>query len=98
LIFFHVQVDLLKQQQRKAKKDKSASVMHAIMSLKKNIEQSKDKNAAFHSEMKKCRFCSFRTESDMILQHHLETPHMRHGLYRCNFCQYETKTPQVKEI
>lgn len=30
----------------------------------------------------------------MALQHHLETPHMRHGLYRCNFCHYETKSPQ----
>ncbi len=50
-----VQVDLLRQQQRKAKKDKSAAVMHAIMSLKQNIEQSKDKNAVFHMEEKKCK-------------------------------------------
>ena len=33
-----VQKDLLKQQQR-AKKEKSAAVMHAISSLKHNIEQ-----------------------------------------------------------
>ena len=89
-----VQVDLLRQQQRKAKKDKSAAVMHAIMSLKQNIEQSKDKNAVFHMEEKKCKLCSFRTESDLALQHHLETPHMKHGMLRCNFCHYETKSAQ----
>ena len=89
-----VQHDLLKQQQRKARKDKSATVMHAIMSLKKNIEQSKENNDAFRFEEKKCRLCSFRTESDMVMAHHLETPHMKHGMYRCNFCHFETKGPQ----
>ena len=89
-----VQVDLLRQQQKKAKKDKSAAVMHAIMSLKQNIEQSKENNEAFHFDEKKCRFCSFRTESQLALEHHLETPHMKHGLYRCNFCHYETKSAQ----
>ena len=77
-----VQVDLLRQQQKKAKKDKSAAVMHAIMSLKQNIEQSKENNEAFHFKEVKCRFCSFRTESQLVLEHHLETPHMKNGLYR----------------
>ena len=89
-----VQQDLLKQQQRKARKDKSASVMHAIISLKKNIEQSKENNKNFHLEQKKCKYCSFKTESQLVLENHLETPHMRHGLLRCNFCHYETKSPQ----
>ena len=89
-----VQQDLLKQQQKKAKKDKSAPVMHAIISLKKNLEQSKENNSVFNLEQKKCHRCSFKTESDCALEHHLETPHMRHGLYRCNVCHYETKGPQ----
>ena len=92
LVQEQVQKDLLRQQQIKAKKDKSAAVMHAIMSLKQNIEQSKENNEAFHFEKKKCRFCSFQTESQLAMEHHLETPHMRHGLYRCNFCHYETKS------
>ena len=89
-----VQQDLLKQQQRKSRKDKSAAVMHAIISLKKNIEQSKENNKNFHLEQKKCKYCSFKTESQLVLENHLETPHMRHGLLRCNFCHYETKSPQ----
>merc|ERR1711981_1199188 len=52
-----VQIDLLTEQQRKARKDKRATIMHAIRSLKVNIEQSKQKNEAFRMDLKKCRFC-----------------------------------------
>lgn len=89
-----VQVDLLAEQERKAKKDKSAAVMHAIMSLKANIEQSKEKTEYFHMELKKCRFCSFRTESQAVLDHHMETPHMKGTNYRCNVCKGEYRTAQ----
>ena len=93
LVQENVQTDLLKQQIKRSQKDKSAAVMHAIMSLKKNLESSKDHNEPFHFKERKCRFCSFRAESDLVLQHHLETPHMKMMMYRCNFCSYETKLP-----
>ena len=86
-----VQKDLLKQQQKKALKEKSAAVMHAIASLKHNIEQSKENNQAFQLTQHRCKHCSFRTESDLAMAHHMETPHMRHGMYRCNYCHFETK-------
>ena len=89
-----VQKDLLHQQKRRAQKDKSAAVMHAIMSLQKNLDDSKEQNESFHFEIRKCRFCSFRTESRIVMQHHMETPHMKNFVYRCNFCEYETKIPQ----
>jgi hypothetical protein len=96
LVQEHVQTDLLREQTRKSQKDKSAQVMHAIMSLKKNLEVSKDKNEGFHFELRKCRFCSFRTESLLALESHLETPHMKNGMLRCNFCHFETKNaPEV---
>ncbi len=88
-----VQSDLLRQQINRSKKDKSAAVMHAIMSLKKNLETSKENNEMFRFKERKCRFCSFRTESEVCMQHHLETPHMKQFMYRCNFCPYETKLP-----
>jgi len=50
LVQEHVQTDLLREQTKKSQKDKSASVMHAIMSLKKNLEASKDKNDGFPGE------------------------------------------------
>ena len=38
------------------------------------------------------RYCSFRTESATVMEHHLESPHVtKHGLVRCNFCRYEDK-------
>merc|ERR1719402_1678090 len=90
----YVQSDLLNQQRRKAQKEKSAAIMHAIKSLQRNLEDSQENNAPFKFDMKKCRFCSFRTESRLVMQHHMETPHMRNFIYRCNFCEFETKIPQ----
>lgn len=90
----YVQADLLNQQKRKAQKDKSAAIMHAIMSLSKNLEDSRENNAHFKFDQKKCKFCSYRTESRTVMHHHMETPHMRNFIYRCNFCDYETKVPQ----
>ena len=89
-----VQKDLLREQQRRSLKDKSVAVIHAIKSLEANLEESKDKNEGFRHDMRKCKFCSFRTESRLVLQHHMETPHMRNFVYRCNFCDFETKIPQ----
>ena len=94
LVQEHVQLDLLKEQQRRSQKDKSASVMHAILSLKKNLETSRETNKDFTYELIKCRFCSFKTESAAVMEHHLESPHLtRAGMVRCNFCRYEQKVP-----
>jgi len=89
-----VQTDLLRDQQRRSIKDKSVAVIHAIKSLESNLEESREKNEGFHFDLRKCKFCSFRTESRLVLQNHLETPHMRNFVYRCNFCDFETKIPQ----
>jgi len=94
LVQEYVQRDLLKQQIKRSHKDKSAAVMHAIKSLQQNLDDSKDNNEDFKFEMRKCKFCSFRTESRLVMQHHMETPHMRNFVYRCNFCEFETKIPQ----
>jgi len=90
----YVQKDLLRQQQRRGLKDKSVAVMHAIKSLQNNLDDTKEQNEGFHFSLKKCKFCSFRTESYLVMQHHMETPHMRNFIYRCNFCEFETKIPQ----
>lgn len=94
LVQEYVQKDLLHSQKRRALKDKSVAVMHAISSLQKNLDDSEETNAVFHHDMRKCRFCSFRTESRVVMAHHMETPHMRNFVYRCNFCEFETKIPQ----
>ncbi|CAG7728772.1 unnamed protein product [Allacma fusca] len=96
-----VQTDLLKMQKRKAEKEKDKSrsrtvsmqTQQSIISLKKNLEESKENNEPFRHETKKCTFCNFKTESDLVMSAHLETPHMRNYSYRCNFCEYTTRIP-----
>lgn len=64
-----------------------------IMSLIKNLEYTKENNEPYKMEMKKCEFCSFKTESSLAMAFHLETPHMKNFVYRCNFCPYEVRSP-----
>ncbi|XP_076245562.1 zinc finger protein MEP-1 isoform X2 [Calliopsis andreniformis] len=89
-----VQTDLLRTQKRKqGKGSTSAETQLAINSLIKNLEFSKENNEPFHLELKKCEFCNFKTESTLVMQHHLETPHMRNYVYKCNFCPMEVRSP-----
>ena len=89
-----VQTDLLRTQKRKqGKGTPSAETQMAINSLIKNLEFSKENNEPFHLEMKKCEFCSFKTESALVMQHHLETPHMKNYVYKCNFCPLDVRSP-----
>lgn len=90
-----VQTDLLRTQKRKQGKHgkASAETQIAINSLIKNLEFSKENNEPFHLELKKCEFCSFKTESALVMQHHLETPHMKNYAYKCNFCPLEVRSP-----
>lgn len=89
-----VQTDLLKQQKRKRDREGNApATQMAINSLIKNLEFSKENNEPYRMELKKCDYCSFRTESALALAHHLETPHMRNFVYKCNFCPLEVRSP-----
>lgn len=95
LVQEYVQTDLLKQQKRKNSREGNTSIdtKIAISSLIKNLEYSKENNEPFKLEQKKCEFCSFKTESNLVMAHHLETPHMRNYVYKCNFCPLEVRSP-----
>lgn len=89
-----VQTDLLKQHKKKQKMGKGTEdTQQAINSLKKNLQMSKENNEPYTMEQNKCDYCSFKTESKLIMAHHLETPHMRNYVYRCNFCPLEVRGP-----
>lgn len=94
LVQEYVQTDLLKQQKRKRDREggQNSQTNKNIMSLIKNLEYTKGTNEAFKMEMKKCEFCSFKTESSLALAFHLETPHTKNFVYHCNFCTYEVST------
>lgn len=47
--------------------------------------------------LKKCVFCNFKTESSLVMAHHLESPHMMNNkYYMCNFCTLQVR--KSKEI
>ncbi|XP_013197485.2 MOG interacting and ectopic P-granules protein 1 [Amyelois transitella] len=93
-----VQSDLLKQQNRKLYKEKKSgrstkATEGAIVSLTQNLEFSKRTNAPYALKMKRCEICSFKTESILVMAHHLEAPHMRNNIYKCNTCAFEIRSP-----
>ncbi|KAL1517591.1 hypothetical protein ABEB36_001333 [Hypothenemus hampei] len=91
----YVQSDLLKQQKRKRDREQGSNpeTNKTIASLMKNIEMSKGNNEHFKMDIKKCEFCNFKTESNLAMAYHLETPHVKNFVYKCNFCSYEVRSP-----
>lgn len=98
LVQEYVQTDLLKHQNRKLYKEKKSgrstkATESAISSLTQNLEFSKKTNAPFALKQIRCEFCSFKTESMLVMSHHLEAPHMKNNIYKCNTCAFEIRSP-----
>ncbi|XP_063368308.1 MOG interacting and ectopic P-granules protein 1-like [Cydia amplana] len=98
LVQEYVQTDLLKQQNRKLYKEKKSgrstkATESAITSLTQNLEFSKKTNAPFALKQIRCEFCSFKTESMLVMSHHMEAPHMKNNIYKCNTCAFEIRSP-----
>lgn len=95
LVQEYVQTDLLRQQKRKRDREggQNSETNKNIQSLIKNLEYTKGSNDPFRMQTKKCEYCSFKTESALVMAFHLETPHMKNFVYRCNFCTYEVRSP-----
>ncbi|KAJ8711375.1 hypothetical protein PYW07_008617 [Mythimna separata] len=98
LVQEYVQTDLLKHQNRKLYKEKKSgrstkATEAAIASLTQNLEFSKKTNAPYALVQRRCDFCSFKTESMLVMAHHLEAPHMRNNIYKCNSCEFEIRSP-----
>ncbi|KAJ8713038.1 hypothetical protein PYW08_008342 [Mythimna loreyi] len=98
LVQEYVQTDLLKHQNRKLYKEKKSgrstkATEAAIASLTQNLEFSKKTNAPYALAQRRCDFCSFKTESMLVMAHHLEAPHMKNNIYKCNSCEFEIRSP-----
>ncbi|KAK7080575.1 hypothetical protein SK128_016813 [Halocaridina rubra] len=93
-----LQADLLRMQKKKLEKMKTTPSREGIINVKileKQLEISRKKNSHLRVPLKTCKFCNFKTESDMVMDRHLESPHMVNYTYKCNFCEFETRGPQV---
>ncbi|CAF4884744.1 unnamed protein product [Pieris macdunnoughi] len=98
LVQEYVQSDLLKTQNRKLYKERKSdrstrATEAAIASLTQNYAYSKKLNAPYALKQKQCEFCSFKTESMLVMSHHLEAPHMKNNIYKCNTCSFEIRSP-----
>nr|XP_027229588.1 MOG interacting and ectopic P-granules protein 1-like [Penaeus vannamei] len=85
-------------QKKKLEKMKTSPSKEGILSVKlleKQLGITREKNAHLHLPLKTCKFCNFKTESEMVMDRHLESPHMVNYTYKCNFCDFETRGPQV---
>ncbi|XP_042226042.1 LOW QUALITY PROTEIN: MOG interacting and ectopic P-granules protein 1-like [Homarus americanus] len=93
-----LQCDLLRMQKRKLDKMKTTPSREGILSvrmLEKQLEFTRIKNSHLSVPLKICKFCNFKTESELVMDRHLESPHMVNYTYKCNFCDFETRGPQV---
>ncbi|KAF2346089.1 Zinc finger C2H2-type, partial [Trinorchestia longiramus] len=93
-----IQADLLKMQKRKLDKMKtqpSRQDIGAVKALDRQLCKSREKNAHLRLPTRTCPHCSYRTDSQMVMHRHLESPHMVNYTYKCNFCAFETRGPQV---
>lgn len=93
-----LQADLMRMQKRKLDKMKTTppkEAQYALRMLERQLNSTKSKNKHLHVPLKTCKFCNFRTESELVMERHLESPHMVNYTYKCNFCEFETRGPQV---
>lgn len=93
-----LQADLMRMQKRKLDKMKTTppkEAQYALKMLERQLNSTKNKNKHLHVPLKTCKFCNFRTESELVMERHLESPHMVNYTYKCNFCEFETRGPQV---
>lgn len=90
----HVQADLLRMQTRKQQREGGKQNIHlqtAINNLMQNLESSRKDNEPFKFPAKRCDFCSFKTESGLVIASHYEKPHLKGNAYKCNFCEFEAR-------
>lgn len=91
-----VQSDLLKIQKRKLRKTQHSGeatvIDRAVTALRENLHTSRKYNAPFRFDMKRCEYCSFKSESALSLALHYQTPHMNGVMYRCNYCPFEIRS------
>lgn len=89
--------DEIKQIQREIRKEgEDPDLLEDLKREKELYEMTKKANKIFEHELVKCPHCEFRTESAIVLEGHLNFPHLTPKReYKCNWCPYLTKDPKA---
>lgn len=89
----HYNKEQIKAKEREMRRHgRSAELLESAKKHAEDFQRSKARNAAFHHKLKRCQTCDFKTESQLVLEGHLLTPHVtqRRDL-QCSFCPFITR-------
>ncbi|CAN7992421.1 unnamed protein product [Ixodes hexagonus] len=86
--------DMMRLKEREMKKagGRTPELLAEHQRLAEAYQQAKAANAPYTFKVKPCRVCDFKTESSLVLEGHLLTPHFtsRREL-QCSFCTFVTR-------
>lgn len=92
--WYHRDMKRAKLKQLKTKKASEEDLEKAVEFHDKRHNELKEINAIFNFRMRQCKFCSFKTESQSVMEGHYLTPHLSpRREYKCNFCTFLTRDP-----
>ncbi|XP_074603955.1 uncharacterized protein LOC141857360 [Brevipalpus obovatus] len=89
--------DAIRQLKRQIRKQgEKEEVVEDLNRQQHYLTECKNANSIFTFKMRKCYMCDFKTESETAMDGHLSIPHMSNRKeYRCNFCLFFTRDPQI---
>ncbi|KAG1656839.1 MOG interacting and ectopic P-granules protein 1 [Nymphon striatum] len=89
-----VQKDLVRSRRKKIEKDgETEGAVKSLEAMASMYEQLKTINGPFHFRLRKCDRCRFKTESGIVMNNHLQTPHIFPSTYKysCTYCEYDSR-------
>lgn len=81
-------ISMYREKKKSSEMETSKDSVLGMKSIIENIKKSKVENIPFKFKIKCCEFCKFKTESDIVMASHYETPHTTHQGFKCNFCRF----------
>ncbi|GAB6021383.1 hypothetical protein CHUAL_003990 [Chamberlinius hualienensis] len=89
-----VQTEVLRVEKRKLDKGWSTKERKSmVFNLKKTLEDINKQIHFYEFDLKTCTRCNFKTESQVVLDRHLETIHVNGNRMICSYCDYDTTEP-----
>ncbi|KAG8193760.1 hypothetical protein JTE90_005056 [Oedothorax gibbosus] len=92
--WYHRDMKRAKLKQLKSNKPTEENLEKAVEFHDKRHDELKEINAIFSFRLRQCKFCSFKSESQSVMEQHYLTPHLSpRREYKCNFCDFLTRDP-----
>ncbi|CAL1274338.1 unnamed protein product [Larinioides sclopetarius] len=93
--WYHRDMKRSKLKQLKSNKPTEENLEKTIEFHEKRHSELKEINAAFNFRIRQCRQCNYKTESLLVIDGHLLTPHLtQRREFKCNFCVFMARDPE----